>query len=329
MKLSQSIQLFLLDKQVAGCSPNTLRNYTLTLRRLTAHLDGDPQLADITAEQIRGFLRQLMTTRIAPAGIAKRPARTLSAKTIRNIHTCLSSLWTWAIKEGYAADHIVQRVDAPEPEPPVVEPLSRDQVKQLLNATAFSAPWERSPDTQTELPARRALRDRAILLFLLDTGVRVGELCKLCIADVDISAGTATVSSKGRLNTGAGKKRLVRFSPRTAKLLARYLIARDATGYRDRAQHLFVDRDDRPFDRRYLAKHLHRLGRRAGLNNIHAHRFRHTFAINFLRNGGNIYALQDLLGHTSLEMVRRYARLAEVDIAEAHRRASVVTNWNL
>ncbi|TXG77464.1 integrase [Candidatus Dojkabacteria bacterium] len=64
------------------------------------------------------------------------------------------------------------------------------------------------------------------------------------------------------------------------------------------------------------------------MDNAHPHRFRHTFAITFLRNGGNIYLLKELLGHETLEMAMHYAKLAEQDIAKAGVH-SPVDNWKL
>ena len=110
MNLSTATQGFLLDKTVAGCSPNTIRNYTLTLRRLREHLaPADPDLDQITPDHLRAFIHHLQTARFQPGGVADRPAKPLSAKTIRNAHTVLCSLWTWAVKEGHAADHTPRR----------------------------------------------------------------------------------------------------------------------------------------------------------------------------------------------------------------------------
>ena len=74
---------------------------------------------------------------------------------------------------------------------------------------------------------------------------------------------------------------------------------------------------------------LQRVGERAGVRKVHPHRFRHTFAVNFLLNRGNVFALQRILGHTSLEMVNRYLAIAQADIEQAHREASPVANWLL
>lgn len=71
------------------------------------------------------------------------------------------------------------------------------------------------------------------------------------------------------------------------------------------------------------------LADRAGVRNASVHRFRHTFAVGFLRNGGNVFALQEILGHARIDTVKIYVRLAERDLADAQRRASPVDNWRL
>ena len=67
----------------------------------------------------------------------------------------------------------------------------------------------------------------------------------------------------------------------------------------------------------------------AGVVGVHPHRFRHTFAVNFLRNGGSVFHLQQLLGHSSLTMVRKYVVLADADIQREHIKASPVDNMRL
>ena len=91
----------------------------------------------------------------------------------------------------------------------------------------------------------------------------------------------------------------------------------------------FGTRTGRSMDRDELAHRIHAMGLRAGVENTHPHRFRHTFAVMFLRNGGNSLALQRLLGHSTMEMVRHYVKLSEVDLQQAHRRASPVENLRL
>ena len=92
---------------------------------------------------------------------------------------------------------------------------------------------------------------------------------------------------------------------------------------------LFQAKYTRPLSPNELRQLISRLGAKAGISPCYPHRFRHTFAITYLRSGGDVFTLQSLLGHSSLDMVQHYARVAEIDIEKAHRMASPVDNWRL
>ena len=157
--------------------------------------------------------------------------------------------------------------------------------------------------------------------------MRVSELCKLNVPDVDLRQGAARVVGKSRQNSGQGKARSVYIGKRTQKALWQYLAHRQVLHSADSP--VIATRDGDRFNRQYMHTLICRLGDRAGVRKCYPHRFRHSFATNYLRNGGDIYTLQRRLGHTSLEMVKRYLKLAEADDRAAHRRASPVDNWKL
>ena len=92
IKFSQAIDGFLLAKEVVGCSPHTLRNYALNLRRFAASLDGDPPMGEVTADHVRAFLHQLQTTHLTPTGEASRPARPAAATTSAPMNYTLASI---------------------------------------------------------------------------------------------------------------------------------------------------------------------------------------------------------------------------------------------
>lgn len=93
--------------------------------------------------------------------------------------------------------------------PPAIEPFSAEQIRALLEAVKHSNPWKNRPHTTHTRTQEMQLRDRALILFLLDTGVRATELCNLLISDVDLKSGMVHIRGKSRLNSGQGKARAV------------------------------------------------------------------------------------------------------------------------
>ena len=164
---------------------------------------------------------------------------------------------------------------------------------------------------------KTAKRDIAIVLLLLDTGLRVSECARLRIKDLNFDNNEIFVDaygSDGRLHHGMStwEKQLVMLYGDTWPK-KRTLILMNS---------LFISRENRPMDRNSIRLMLNEAGQRAGVKNVHPHRFRHTFAVEYLRNGGDVFTLQRLLGHSTLEMVSHYLAIADTDSKSAHRRAS-------
>jgi site-specific recombinase XerD len=164
-----------------------------------------------------------------------------------------------------------------------------------------------------------------IVLTLLDTGLRVNELINLKMDNVWLEEGLVKVLGKGN------KERLVPIGKQIRKLLWRYITRYRPEPARPNLNNLFLNRDGRPLTKSRLDGIMKYYGRIAGLTGVRCspHTLRHTFAINYLRNGGDVFSLQKILGHSSLEMTRRYCELADVDIKKAHAIASPVDNLEL
>lgn len=289
LRFSEAVGAFIEAKRVQRCSENTLAEYGNTFRKFAVFLGEDYALAQVTPGDIERFL-----------GANEH----LTPKTIRNYHAGLSSLWTWALSTGYVEEHVVRAVKPPRAEHKQVQPLERLEIRALLAAAARS---------------NNPLRDKAVILFLLDTGMRASELAGLKLGDLEGSQ--LRVMGKGR------KERRVPLS--SASMMALNELLRHEGRYGGSDALFPSSQGGGHMDRHSVRKLLERLGETAGVANPNPHRFRHTFALNYLRNGGDIYTLQAILGHSTLDMVKRYLAIAQVDIQSAHEQASPVKGWNL
>jgi integrase/recombinase XerD len=303
--------------------------------RLIGYL-GDLPIGQITTDQLRLFFLYLRTEYV-PRRRDGRNDVPLSGKTLRNYWVSFSAFFTWA-KDEFLIANPMQGVPVPKFQQPEILPYTREQVQALLAAC------NRSNDARTE--RRRtfsyarytALRDQTIIKVLLDTGLRAEELCALKRYDYDAKNGEIKV----RFGKG-GKMRYVYVEKSTRRDLWRYLAERDEAEDRDyqRAHDygveqernqdtpLFVGKTGYRLNPNALRRLLSRLGEKAQVPHTHPHRFRHTFAVQFLRGGGDVFSLQKLLGHSTLDMVKTYVSLAQLDLKNTHRRASPVDNWHL
>jgi len=301
----QVVHGYTLAANARHLSPNTLADYANTFKMFAAHAGQDIIFSDITNKHIEAFLAS---------------KQGLTNKTLLNYHTGLAALWTWALSEKLAETHVVRAVHPPKPEKREIIPFTESEVKVMLSVVARSKAYDRPGKRRSDHAVPNADRNRAILLLLVDTGLRASELCRLMLHQVDQRNSRVQVLGKGAV------ERSIPFSPRTGQALWRYLARRPNALPSDP---VFVTALNRPLDRGQLLNLVEGIGQRAGVTDVHPHRFRHTFAIQYLRNGGDPYTLQRLLGHSSLDMVKEYLALAQVDLDNAHRRASPVDNWRL
>lgn len=306
--LEQVTQGFILSIEARHLSKYTIRNYTTEINCFVAFVGGNTPFAEVNKQHIELFLKSLTH---------------LTNKTILHYHTSLSALWTWAVRENLAPQHVVRMVAPPKAESREIQPFTESEVKAMLSAVARSKAYHRPGKRTSDHGLMHADRTRAIILLLLDTGIRVGELTDLKRYQLDQRNNRIQVLGKG------AKERSVPFSPRTAQALWRYLASRPDAEPDKPLFTTSLNKTNRKIDRTQIGKILKRVGLRAGVKDVHPHRFRHTFAIQYLRNGGDPYTLQRLLGHSTLDMVKRYLYLAQIDIDRAHKRASPVDNWAL
>lgn len=303
ISLYQAARDFLNFKRAQYLSERTLLDYQCILDKFTACLGSNRPMSEISAKEIAHYLASLK----------------VSKKRARNIYITLSSMWTWAIEHGICSEHVVHQIRPPKPERRVIVPLERNEVEALLASLDKSMEYTRpgKRPCRNKLSEISTLRDRAILLFLLDTGARASELCGVRVKDIGLFG--VQLFGKG------AKERIVPISGVTRAAIETYLSARKARP----DDYVFVTIHGQPLTRDSLRQITERIARRAGITRANPHRFRHTFAINFLRNGGDAFTLQAILGHETLEMVKRYLAIARSDIQRVHAKASPVANWHL
>ena len=267
-------------------SPRTITAYDEAHRLFSAFLaaQGMPQdVPHIRREHVETFLADLHT-RYMPATVANR-------------YRALKVFFQWAVEEGEITQSPMRNVRAPHvPEhPPAV--LTEPELRRLLRTCRGQRFTDR--------------RDTAILRLFIDTGMRLGELAGLRVTDIDFEANLALVIGKG------SRPRLCPFGLRTSRALDRYLRARAKRRTAGTAT-LWLGHPG-PMTDSGVGDVVRRRATQAGIADVHPHRFRHTFAHQWLAQGGNETDLMRLAGWRSRTMLERYgASAADMRARQAH-----------
>jgi integrase/recombinase XerD len=278
-----------------GRGPVVRQGYARVITRYIHFLETtgrscQPSLTDLTVDNARAFLIWLKTEHETVNPLTNIH-RKKGPRTIRDAANTLKIFSKFCMTENLTETNRLDRFQLPKAGTPVIETFTPLHCQELLIAAS-----------RTML----ATRNIAIIYALLATGIRADEACQLTMADLDVQARRARIQGKG------GKQRWVYFDPTTTRILSRYLATRGKIGPH---APVFVQDDGTSAMRpRSLWRVIHLIGEAAGVQGVRCspHTFRHTFAVTWLRtHSGALFHLQLLLGHESLEMVRRYARLAE------------------
>ncbi len=290
------VEAFLIDRQAQNLTPGSIRFYRQKLEAFAKYCEAQAltQVDEITPNFLRQYLLYLGERGNNSGGI-HAVYRTLRA----------FLLWYESEAEPENWKNPIRKVKGPKVDIEPLEPADLDAISKMVDTC--------------EKGTFAGERDRALMLFLLDTGTRAGECLGVNLEDVNPITGAVMIrKSKSR------KPRSVYLGAKARKAIRAYLKQR-----RDNHPALFVtDEGKRPgYDglRGIIT-------RRAALAKVKApslHSFRRAFALAFLRNGGDIYTLQKLMGHADLQVLRRYLAQTDADLQAGHAKSGPVDHSNL
>jgi integrase/recombinase XerD len=323
LSLPKAITGFLNYKTAEGLSDRSIDSYKRILEHW-ADYAGEKKVGQLTDHDINAY-SVFMRTEYIPRWWSG-DTRALSLKTLRNIWITMCSFFTWAQTE-FRLDNPMKHVPGPRFQKVDVEPFTREEISRMLKACMYSREADTLARRQFVMRRATAHRDQAILLTLLDSGVRASEFCSLRVGDFEAKRGKLEIRHGVGGGAKGGKGRTVYLGKTARHAVWRYLAGREDG--EDASAPLFTVRRKRAFNPSALRHLIKSIAARCDVKNAYPHKFRHTFAITYLRAGGDVFTLQSLLGHGSLDMVRHYAKIAQMDVEQAHRKASPADNWRL
>jgi site-specific recombinase xerD len=269
---------FLSAKKVEGCSERTLSYYKSTTNKMLVILN--KPVRQIETSDLRSYIASYADT------------NNVSKTTLDNIRRIISSFFSWLEEENHIIKSPARRIHKIKTGT-TVKVVYTDEELELLRDSCNNK------------------RDLAIIDFLASTGVRIGELTKINISDIDFDKRECLVLGKGN------KERIVYFDARTKIHILDYIDSRT-----DDNEALFVSLN-RPHSRLKISGfeiRLRNLGKKLNIAKVHPHKFRRTLATKAIDKGMPIEQVQTLLGHTKIDTTLHYAMVNQNNVKQSHRK---------
>lgn len=275
---SEFLQRFLEAKKIEGCSERTIQYYRTTVNKLLSKVT--QPIRKVTTEDMREYL------------VDYQKVNNCGKTTIDNVRRNISSFFSWLEEEDYILKSPMRRIHKIRSKKAVKKVITDEEIERLRDGCT-------------------CLRDVAMIDLLYSTGIRVGELVRLNVSDLNFNERECVVFGKG------DKERRVYFDAKAKIHLQDYLNSRN-----DDNPALFVTLD-RPFDRLKISGveiRLRELGRSLNLEKIHPHKFRRTMATRAIDKGMPIEQVQKILGHSQIDTTMQYAIVNQNNVKAAHRK---------
>ncbi|UCG54642.1 MAG: tyrosine-type recombinase/integrase, partial [Dehalococcoidia bacterium] len=233
----------------------------------------------------------------------------LSASSVHGHIRTLRAFFSWLVTERLLETNPAKDLKPPTVCQKVVSTLSDEEIRVILGVLA--------PGNSSNA------RNQTIFMLLLDTGLRMGELINLKMEDVYMNEGLLKVMGKGK------KERIVPMVSNAQRALQRYLFRYRPKPLHSGNDHVFLSVLGKPLTDNGMKLIFSRLAKKSRVTRLHAHLCRHTFATRFLINGGDVFTLQHILGHSALQMVSRYVSLASNHVVIQHQKFSPLDRLNM
>ena len=272
------LKMFLEAKQIEGCSERTIKYYKVTIEHLL--------------KNVQNPIRKITTERMREYFVDYQKINNCGKTTVDNIRRNISSFFSWLEEEDYILKSPMRRIHKIKTKKAVKNVITDEEIEKLRDNC-------------------KNLRDTAMIDLLYSTGIRVGELVKLNIEDINFSERECIVFGKG------DKERKVYFDAKSKIHLKNYIDSR-----KDNNPALFVTLNA-PYDRLKISGveiRIRELGRLLNLEKIHPHKFRRTMATRAIDKGMPIEQVQKILGHSQIDTTMQYAIVNQNNVKASHRR---------